>query len=210
MPDFLTRRHGTWHFVRRVPIEFSRFDKRGVINHSTRIKIIDDRAGRRNARVAQKLNQELEMFWVGLSTGRRGHLNSYEEARQRAKTLGFDYVENDQLLHQPTEARLERLEALIAQRITNDAGARAGLLGTEKKPAFLLSELFSEYEMLTRDEVRDLSPTLDGITLLAPRRLIKKLKNLLEPANLALSLLLMFFESCAKLIGLGGLCHLRQ
>lgn len=105
MPDFLTRRHGTWQFVRRVPIEFSEFDKRGVIKHSTRIKIIEDRAGRRAARVAQKLNEELELFWAGLSNGRKAHLNNYEEARRRARALGFDYIENDQLLQQPMEVQ---------------------------------------------------------------------------------------------------------
>jgi len=30
MPDFLTRRNGTWHFVRRVPIEFAALDPRGM------------------------------------------------------------------------------------------------------------------------------------------------------------------------------------
>ncbi len=51
MPDFLTRRNGTWHFVRRVPIEFADVDRRGVVRHSTKIKIRNDRAGRRAARV---------------------------------------------------------------------------------------------------------------------------------------------------------------
>ena len=39
---------------------------RGVIKHSTRIKIAQDRTGRRAARVAGKLNEELELFWKGL------------------------------------------------------------------------------------------------------------------------------------------------
>jgi hypothetical protein len=39
MPDFLTRRHGTWHFVWRVPSEFALYDSRGVIKHSTRIRV---------------------------------------------------------------------------------------------------------------------------------------------------------------------------
>ena len=57
MPDFFTRCHGTWHFVRRVPIEFAQLDKRGVVKHSTHIKIANDRAGRRAARVADKFNE---------------------------------------------------------------------------------------------------------------------------------------------------------
>jgi hypothetical protein len=53
-PDLLTRRHGTWHFVRRVLAEFAGFDKRGIIKHSTKVRISEeDRNGRRASRVAQ-------------------------------------------------------------------------------------------------------------------------------------------------------------
>jgi hypothetical protein len=41
MPDFLTRRNGTWHFVRRVPAEFTSFDRRSVIRHSTKVRVAD-------------------------------------------------------------------------------------------------------------------------------------------------------------------------
>ena len=42
--------------------------------------------------------------------------------------------------------------------MTNDAGARAALLGTEKRSPFLLSKLFVEYEAATKDEIKDFSP----------------------------------------------------
>ncbi|UFW90463.1 hypothetical protein BjapCC829_18770 [Bradyrhizobium barranii] len=159
MPDFLTRRHGTWQFVRRVPVEFAKLDRRGVVKHSTRIKIADDRSGRRAERVAQQLNEQLEIFWKGLANGRRAdQLTSYEAARQRTRSLGFEYIEHEELLRQPPEARLQRLEALVAKGLADDSGARAALFGAEKKPAFMLSALFTEYEMMTKDEVRDLSP----------------------------------------------------
>jgi integrase len=159
MPDFLTRRNGTWHFVRRVPTEFAELDRRGVIKHSTRVKIANDRSGRRAARVAEKFNEQLEIFWKGLSDGRpRDALNSYELARHRARALGFEYIENDRLLQQPPEARLERLEALVTKGLAKDAGARAALLGTQRRPLFKLSALFDEYEAATKAEVKDLSP----------------------------------------------------
>jgi integrase len=159
MPDFLTRRNGTWHFARRVPVEFKKLDPRDVIKHSTYIKIEDDRAGRRAARVAAKLNEQLESFWKGLSDGRKkAKVNGYETARRRARALGFEYVENGHLLHQGPEARLERLEALVAKGLANDNEARSALLGAVKKPAIQLSDLFVEYEAMTKDEVRDLSP----------------------------------------------------
>jgi hypothetical protein len=52
MPDFLTRRNGTWHFARRVPIEFAHLDRRGVVRRSTKIRIASDRAAVRASRVA--------------------------------------------------------------------------------------------------------------------------------------------------------------
>ncbi len=159
MPDFLTRRCGTWHFVRRVPVEFAHLDLRGIIKHSTKIRIAQDRNGRRAARVASKLNEELELFWKGLCEGRsKDELSRYDEARRRARSLGFEYVENTQLLMLPPVQRLERLEALVVRGVTNDPTARAGLLGTEKRPAFRVSKLFEEYESLTKDEVKDFSP----------------------------------------------------
>ena len=158
MSDFLTRRGATWHFVRRVPTEFADLDRRGVVRHSTRIKVADDRIGRRAARVAHTLNEELEHFWKGLADGRsREHLTRYDEARRRARTLGFDYIPNSELISLPQEKRLERLEALVAKGLTHDPGAREALLGTAQCPSFNLSRLFEEYDAATKDEVKDLS-----------------------------------------------------
>ena len=114
MPDFLTRRNGTWHFVRRVPTEFASFDRRGIIKHSTRVRVASDCAGRRAALVADKLNAELESHWLQLAgRGSCSIENGYDAARRRARSLGFDHLENEQLLTFPTERRLERLEALV-------------------------------------------------------------------------------------------------
>jgi hypothetical protein len=46
MPDLITRRNNTWHFVRRVPIEYAAFDPRNIIKNSTKIRIAADRAGK--------------------------------------------------------------------------------------------------------------------------------------------------------------------
>src|SRR5882762_497582 len=118
MPDFLTRRDGSWHFVRRVPTEFAPFDGRGIIKHSTKVRIAQDRTGRRAARVADKLNEELELYWKTLAGGRsKADLNRYDAARHNARSLGFEYIEVEQLVQHPTETRLVRLEALVAKGI---------------------------------------------------------------------------------------------
>lgn len=156
MSDFLTRRGSVWHFVRRVPSEFTPLDPRGIIRHSTRIRIEDDRTGRRAARVAQKLNEALELHWKSLASNRSSSNPSrYDEARRRARELGYDYIPSDQLIGLPIERVLERLEALVAKGLAQDPGARIALLGTERPGGFPLSRLFEEYEAATKDETRD-------------------------------------------------------
>jgi integrase len=159
MSDFLTRRGATWHYVRRVPAEFAALDRRGIVRHSTRIKIAEDRLGRRAARIADTLNEELERFWKGLAAGTSKGVNTrYNEARRNARKLGFDYIPQSELLLLSQEKRLERLEALMFKGLANDSLASQALLGTAPRPSFTLSRLFEEYETVTKDEVMDLSP----------------------------------------------------
>lgn len=159
MSDFLTRRGTVWHFVRRVPAEFAALDRRGIVRHSTRVRIADDRVGRRASRVAENLNEGLEQFWKGLAdVHRRADVIRYDDVRRHARALGYEYLPNTELIALPQEKRLERLEALVVKGLTNDAAAREALLGTAKPPSFDLSRLFEEYEAATKDEVRDMSP----------------------------------------------------
>jgi integrase len=159
MSDFLTRRGSTWHFVRRVPAEFAALDSRGIIRHSTRIKVTEDRLGRRASRVAHTFNQQLEGFWKELAAGQStADTTRYDQARRHARSLGYDYIPNSDLVAFPQEKRLERLEALVTKGLANDRSAREALLGTVASPSFSLSRLFEEYETVTKDEVKDLSP----------------------------------------------------
>ncbi|WP_047308839.1 tyrosine-type recombinase/integrase [Rhodopseudomonas palustris] len=158
MSDFLTRRNGTWHFQRRVPKEYASLDPRGVIRHSTKIKIAEDRAGRRAGVVADRLNKELEAYWRGLASGRpKEELTSYTAARQRARSLGFDYIDNAALLQQPFEVQLARVEALGQNGAVNDPITRAALLGTAKRQVPLISQIFTEYREEVREQLLDLS-----------------------------------------------------
>ena len=89
MSDLLTRRNVVWHFVRRVPIEFAEFDRRGIVRHSIRVKVADDRTGRRAARIALTLNEELECFWQSIARGHSGAAARYNDARRQAQSLGY-------------------------------------------------------------------------------------------------------------------------
>jgi len=100
-------------------------------------------------------------------------MDSYNEARRRARQLGFDYVENAQLVAAPVTDRLERLETLVTQDLVNDGGAREAILGLKKKPAFKVSKIFEEYEVETKDQVLDLSPDQLRIWCNARKRVVK-------------------------------------
>jgi hypothetical protein len=101
-----------------------------------------DRTGRRAIRVAEQLQCRARSALADarkLQGGRGGA--GYDEARSRARSLGFEYIESGQLLQLPAERRLGRLKALIAGRLENDATARSpSLLGTRARPSFLLSK----------------------------------------------------------------------
>jgi hypothetical protein len=90
MPDFLTRRNGTWHFARRVPIEFAKLDHRGVVKHSTRIKIVHDRAG-----YAAAISGKLKL--VPDKNGREALKADYEQMVDAGILLG-DAEEFDELM----------------------------------------------------------------------------------------------------------------
>ena len=88
--------------------------------------------------------------------------------------MGFDYVENDILLALPTQKILERLETLVAGGLMGDRGARTALLGTEKRPAFILSRLFDEYELVVAEETKGFSPEQKRIWTNTHTRAAKK------------------------------------
>lgn len=157
MPDYLTKRHGHWHYVRRVPLEFATLDPRGFVQQSTKIAVLSDRHARKAGRVADAINRELEAYWRGLSEGKAQEAaERYAEARRRARVLGFDYVETQELATRSTVEILERLEKLGG--MIRDPGARTALLGYEQRPAIKLSEVFPKFEHQTRNEVADMSP----------------------------------------------------
>ena len=144
------------------------------MKHSTKIRIASDRAAVRASRVAEKFNSGLEQHWRVLADrDSKEGVDSYNEARRRARQLGFDYIENAQLVAGPAAERLERLETLVAKDLVNDEGAREAVLGLKKKPVFKISKIFEEYEAETKDQVLDLSPDQLRIWRNARKRVVK-------------------------------------
>ena len=65
--QYLTTRHGVWHYLRRVPAEYVHLDPRGNVKLSTKIKVAADRKGVKASRVAARLNETVEAYWRGLA-----------------------------------------------------------------------------------------------------------------------------------------------
>jgi hypothetical protein len=113
MGDFLTERHGVWQFVRRVPLEYSKLDPRGVIKHSTKMPVAKDRRGIKAGRIAEAMNRDLETYWRGLEQGNAQEARDrYDETRRRARVFRFDDAETHELADPPALDILERLEKL--------------------------------------------------------------------------------------------------
>jgi hypothetical protein len=94
MSDYLTNRAGYWHFVRRVPSEFAKLDPRGIVKHSTKIPVAEDRRGIRAKKIAEAMNRKLEAYWLGMLDGKAQEAKQhYEEARLRARIFRFDHGE---------------------------------------------------------------------------------------------------------------------
>jgi hypothetical protein len=94
LPDYLTKRHGVWQFVRRVPNDFAKLDRRGIIKHSTKVEVKKDRRGVKALKIAEAMNRELEAYWRGLSEGKGQEASDrYNEARRRARVFRFEMPE---------------------------------------------------------------------------------------------------------------------
>jgi hypothetical protein len=63
--QYLTVRQGVWHFLRRVPVEYTHLDTRGNVKLSTKIKVAADRKGIKAGQVAARMNETLEVLAHG-------------------------------------------------------------------------------------------------------------------------------------------------
>jgi integrase len=158
MAERLTKRNGTWHFVRRVPPEYAQADPRGIVFISTKVRVNDDRAGIRASRVAEKLNLDLEAFWRAKAGGQatQAALN-LDEARRRAQALGLDYKPMDVALGEAAAELMRRIEALAQGDRRHDPATAAAALGGVPLPEILLSGLFAEYESAKRTVIAKMS-----------------------------------------------------
>lgn len=160
MADYLTKRDGFWHFVRRVPEAFKALDKRGIVKQSTDIRVADDPLRKRAREASRKINAQLEAYWRGMVDGQSAEAQRrYDAARARARSLGFDYASADEIagMRRISEI-LSRMEALMRKGDPNSEQDMAAAFGGEAPPSLMLSGLFDVFEGLSAGSMGDLSP----------------------------------------------------
>ena len=157
--QYLTKRHGVWHYYRRVPSSYTHLDKRGSIKLSTKIKVANDRAGTKAGRVAARMNATHEAYWRSLAENKATEARqSYADAVKLARSLGLDYLTPSAWAQQPIGDVLARIEtAAVDGRMDNRALRNAALGGVEK-PEIRLSSLYSDYEATQRTKLSRMSP----------------------------------------------------
>jgi integrase len=159
MPERLTKRNGTWHFVRRVPDEYAAFDARDIVKLSTKVRVADDRSGIRAGRVADRLNLDLEASWKAAAAGSVAQAAiDVDEARRRARALSLDYKPIERVVEEIASDFAKRLDELEKGDRHDDAATTAAVLGGVPLPEILLSGLPAELEIAKRTALAKKSP----------------------------------------------------
>ncbi|WP_420104099.1 tyrosine-type recombinase/integrase [Bosea sp. (in: a-proteobacteria)] len=150
MANFLGKRDGWWHYVRRVPAVYAEHDRRGIVKQSTKIRVADDPRGIVAAKAAAKINAETEAYWRGLWLGQSDQAQQrYEASRQFTRAIGFDSVAAAELVDRPAEI-VQRVTAIRAKGYKPGSDAADAVLGLVEPPELKLSGLLEAYEASQR------------------------------------------------------------
>jgi hypothetical protein len=156
---YLTVRHGVWHFLRRVPVEYEHLDTRGNVKLSTKVKVAADRKGIKASQIAARMNETLEAYWRGLADKKTAEAKrAYLDAVKLARSLGLDYQTPSVAASAPIEEVLRRIETLILSNTLDNPALRKAALGALDKPPIALSSLYDEYEITQKLVLSKMSP----------------------------------------------------
>jgi hypothetical protein len=156
LADHLTKRAGYWHFQRRVPKEYAALDPSGVIRHSIKVSVTEDRRGIKAGKIADEMNRVLEAYWRALYEGKEHKAQDrYNEYRRLARTFEFDSSRGVQ----PIEAVLVKNLVALAKAFAKARAIKITTVGTNStKTASFYTDLESgltsctlkKYDSLTK------------------------------------------------------------
>jgi integrase len=146
----LVKRAGFWRFVRRVPKEFRAFDKRGIVQHSTKIRIADDPRSIRAGEVAERMNGALESYWRDLIESDQAQaVADYEAAMNAARRIGVSAPIDDASKRTIAELldRIEKLENKLGgvNTLADDRSAVLAVYDAAPKPAMTFKQCAERY-----------------------------------------------------------------
>jgi hypothetical protein len=96
-------------------------------------------------------------------TGFPEQMNSYEAARRWERALGFEHIENAHLVGQGPEARLERLEALVANELVNPGSSKSLSSAWRSGPRSCCPSSMRNTKLLRRTRLEICHPTSDDL-----------------------------------------------
>jgi len=149
---YLIRRNERYYYSRRVPEEYREYDPRDVIR--TTLKT-DSR--KKALTLAMAHNERLEAYWSSLvKSGAKHSIEDYKATVDRARTLGFTYLPNDQLADVTLDKLVERLIHVEKQKF--NVHHVEAVLGGKSTPQIKLDEVFSNYCTFNKDKTLNKSP----------------------------------------------------
>ncbi len=137
--SYLTKRHNTYYYYRRIPASLKAYDPRPFIRISLRTD-----SQKQAATLAHARNQEIEAYWQQLiKTGSLHSLERFKAAVEGARLFGFGYYPAAELAQMPLPEIFIRLDA-IEKKINAPKQVEA-IAGGVPKPVILLSDCFPKY-----------------------------------------------------------------
>jgi integrase len=144
MADYLTKRGGFWRFCRRVPDEYSALDRRGIVQQSTKVRIVDDPRGIRAREVAHRLNGVLEQYWRDLANaGDAQAVADYHAASKAARRMGISPP--DSSMQRTIAELLARIEQLEKGKGVEDRASVLAVYDVAPKPVLTFRQCAEQY-----------------------------------------------------------------
>ena len=144
MANYLTKRGGFWRFCRRVPDEYTALDPRGIVQQSTKVRIVDDPRGIRAREIALRMNEALEKYWRDLaSAGTAQAVSDYHAASKAAKRMNISPP--DASTQRTITELLARIEQLERGKRMEDRASVLAVYDLVEKPVMTFRQCAEQY-----------------------------------------------------------------
>jgi integrase len=144
LADYLTKRGGFWRFCRRVPDEYAALDRRGIVQRSTKVRIVDDPRAIRAKEVANAFNDALEGYWRDLANARASHaVAEYNAAVSAATRMRISPA--DSSAQRTIAELLARIEQLEKGNRIEDRPSVLAVYDLASKPAMTFRQCAEKY-----------------------------------------------------------------